>query len=109
MCTSGVQAVALVYKQYPSLYTERAQVGHWLGHMCAFPSSFSALTLLVSQLGHCLFTFVNKAVSNLGTPNFTAVVGMRSIATYIHTFAKFQENTTILSRPVRRICKRGVC
>ena len=24
-------------------------------------------------------------------------MGMRSIATYIHTFAKFQENTTILS------------
>ena len=30
----------------------------------------------MSQIGHCLFTFVNKTVSNLGTPNFTAVYGI---------------------------------
>ena len=60
-------------KPCPSLYTCCAQIGHWLGHMCTFPSSFPAWALQVSQLGHSWFTFVNKSVSKLGIPTFTAV------------------------------------
>jgi len=39
--------VAPVYKECPSLNTHCAQIGHWLGHMCTFPSSF--------KLGHSNF------------------------------------------------------
>ena len=51
LCTNWALAWAHVYisKQFPSLGT------------------------LVLQLGHSLFTFVNKSVSKLGTPTFTVV------------------------------------
>ena len=48
-CTRGGQAVASVYKECPSLYTCCAQIGHRLGHMCTFPSSFQAWELQLLQ------------------------------------------------------------
>ena len=44
-CTRSGQAVAPVYKEWPSLYTCCVQIGHWLGHMCTFATSFQAWAL----------------------------------------------------------------
>ena len=84
-----------MHKECPSLYTGHVQIGHWLGHMCTLSSSFPAWALQVLQLGHGLFTFVNKSVSKLGTPTFIAVKAKYQTAIIEQVFAR---KTTILSK-----------